>query len=154
MSRIGRPPVPATIRFWRLVEKTETCWLWLGKKHKGGYGYFSGERKGIYAHRFSYELTNGPIPLGLTIDHLCRNTGCVNPEHLEAVTIRENILRGDGVAARNVRKVTCRHGHPLIEGNIIWRGSERVCRMCFRVAQRRWWRKRYGVPKERQRIAD
>ena len=89
---------PITPRFWAKVEKTSdinACWNWLGAKTKG-YGNFSyGGRGGktVRAHRFSYILINGPIPDGLALDHLCRNTLCVNPAHLEAVTDRVNFLR-------------------------------------------------------------
>jgi hypothetical protein len=85
-------------KFWTRVRKTETCWLWLGAKRGGmtkdsRYGGILYQGKYIYAHRFSYEISIGKIPNGLTIDHLCRNTLCVNPSHLEPVTIQENIRR-------------------------------------------------------------
>lgn len=148
---IGRPPIAPSIRFWRLVEKTETCWIWRGKKHRGGYGHFNDNRGGIYVHRFAYEEVNGPIPPNLTIDHLCLNRACVRPSHLEAVSMRENILRGSGHAARNILKTHCRAGHPFEGRNLIRRGTERICRICFRAAQRRCWRKRHATPEERWR---
>lgn len=88
-------------RFWQKVERTDSCWLWLGAKNDKGYGQLcrTGARNGeparlIYAHRVSYELMIGLIPEGLVIDHLCRNASCVNPAHLEAVTFTENVRRG------------------------------------------------------------
>lgn len=66
------------------------CWLWLRAKTAGGYGVF----REAYAHRFSYESFVGPICPGFEIDHLCRNPSCVNPQHLQSVTHRENMRRG------------------------------------------------------------
>ncbi len=85
--------------FWDYVNKTATCWLWKGGMTRG-YGVYAVWRGNRYrntrAHRVAYELTIGFIPVGLEIDHLCRVRNCVNPAHLEAVTHRENILRGIG----------------------------------------------------------
>lgn len=107
-------------KFWETVDKTEGCWLWLGAASVGGYGQFyagrlwpSGSQGKVYAHRYAYELLVGPIPEGLDIDHLCRVRNCVNPDHMEPVTHRENMLRGDTVVARNAMKTTCTKGHPL-----------------------------------------
>lgn len=80
----------------------------------------------------SHELHKGPIPEGLVIDHLCRNRGCVNPDHLEAVTQRENILRGEGLAAANARKTHCPKGHPYSGENlyVVPSSGRRQCRIC------------------------
>lgn len=83
-----------TKRFWSKVEKTDTCWLWRGFTTKKGYGHFALGRGYKQAHRHSYELLVGKIPSHLQIDHLCRVRNCVNPDHLEPVTSRENALRG------------------------------------------------------------
>lgn len=101
-------------RFWAKVEKTETCWLWRAHRLPTGYGqfYFDGQMR--YAHRVAYELFVGPIPAGLTIDHLCRVRACVNPDHLEPVTNRENILRGVAPSALNARKTHCIRGHVFL----------------------------------------
>jgi hypothetical protein len=76
------------------VEKTESCWLWTASKHYKGYGLLNRQGKVLKAHRFSYELYKGKIPAGLQVDHLCRVRNCVNPEHLELVDNRENVIRG------------------------------------------------------------
>lgn len=92
---------PESERFWEKVEKTATCWLWTGAiSGRTGYGSFClspafvGDRRLIGAHRWAYENTVGPVPKGLVLDHLCCVRRCVNPDHLEPVTYRENFLRG------------------------------------------------------------
>jgi hypothetical protein len=128
------------IMFWKDVEKTDTCWNWHGDKIPAGYGQIgTREHKKVLVHRFSYELHKGPIPEGLQIDHLCRNTSCVNPDHLEAVTREENILRSDSISTRNKLKTHCRHGHPYNDANTIWKnkGRDRACRTCHILRCRR-----------------
>ena len=82
-------------RFWSKVKKSRGCWLWQGAINTNGYGNFHNKGRTVKAHRFAYEICVGEIPKGLTIDHLCRVRHCVNPSHLEPVTMRENFLRGD-----------------------------------------------------------
>ncbi len=116
------------------------CWIWTGHETGKGYGsFFLSHKKRIRAHRFSYEYFNGSIPNGLTVDHLCRVRMCVNPRHLEAVSIRENVLRGIGLSAQNARKTHCCRGHELSHENIRYYGRERVCVPCetIRNARRR-----------------
>lgn len=92
----GVAPRPAADRFWEKVDKTGACWLWTGGLDKDGYGYFNlPHNRKVRAHRWAYEAAIGQIPKGLEVDHLCRIHACVNPDHLEAVTGRENRLRGD-----------------------------------------------------------
>lgn len=122
-------------KFWEKVivpADKDSCWLWTGAKdHPSGYGRFWFKNRLDLAHRASYELNNVCIPVGLVIDHLCRNTACVNPSHLEAVTQRANILRGTGEAARNSVKTQCPQGHPYDDTNTYTdpRGK-RQCRIC------------------------
>jgi hypothetical protein len=96
-------------RFWAKVNKTETCWLWTGCDNGKGYGQtFPGGRT-TYAHRYSYVLHNGQIPAGMVIDHKCFNRRCVNPEHLRAVTTKQNLENQQGArkgSSSGVRGVT------------------------------------------------
>lgn len=83
------------------------CWEWTGATDPTGYGRFFVDGTMQYAHRWSYETFVGPIPAGLDIDHLCRVRRCVCPGHLEAVTRRENLLRGETLAAAHAAGVDC-----------------------------------------------
>lgn len=121
------------------ADKTK-CWEWIGPKHTAGYGRFPIKRKYMLAHRLLYECVHGPksIPEKYHLDHLCRNRGCVNPAHLEPVTARENVLRGIGACARNLRKSHCKRGHPL-DGDNVYRlqGKWRACKTCVRENSKR-----------------
>lgn len=128
-----------TERFWAKVDRrrSDGCWLWTGSKNRGGYGTITVNGHTRAVHRVAYELLVGPIPDGLQLDHLCRVRHCVNPAHLEPVTQRENILRGQGLAAANAAKTHCLRGHPFDGSNTyVWRGK-RFCRACNREHQRK-----------------
>jgi hypothetical protein len=117
-------------RFWAKVNKdTESgCWEWTGALNSMKYGNLTYKQKNYLAHRVSYSLIHGEIPKGLDLDHLCRNTKCINPDHLEAVTHRENLMRGAGVA-----KTHCPQSHPYDEANTyIDKRGGRQCRACNR----------------------
>lgn len=123
--------------FFEKVRPTRGGWRWQSSKYygRGGdlYGMLWDGTKQRHAHRISHELFKGRLDPGLTIDHLCRNTLCVNPDHLEAVTLRENILRGNSPSARCARRKRCVNGHALKPGNIYRYArnpNERVCRKC------------------------
>lgn len=120
---LGAPPNRTTLTSGRLVdlpasiqERIEPvpemgCWLWSGRVGLAGYGLLCerrGDRKvSARAHSAVYKLLRGPVPDGLVLDHLCRVRCCVNPDHLEPVTIRTNVLRGVGIAAKNAQKTEC-----------------------------------------------
>lgn len=126
------------VRFWSKVTQTDNCWIWGGMKTTLGYGTMKIQRKKIYAHRISYKIFKGEIPEGLVIDHLCRNRLCVNPEHLEAVTLKQNILRGDNFTAKEARQTHCKNGHELKEPNLIryfLKKGHRNCRICWNINQ-------------------
>ena len=83
-----------TERFWAAVDKSGECWIWQRAVLNTGYGYFrvtTPERKMVGAHRFAYELVNGAIPEGFVVDHICHEPKCVRPDHLRAVTIKQNL---------------------------------------------------------------
>ena len=123
-------------RFFHYVEFTDSCWLWRGALAHG-YGRFRVEGRLVGAHRYAYEFCVGPIPDGLQIDHLCRVRHCVNPDHMEPVTQRVNILRGEGLAAQHARATHCPHGHPYDKGNTILSKGKRFCRICRDTRNRR-----------------
>ena len=98
--RPNRKQTPPEPRFWAKVEKGDEkgdCWLWTGAITSDGYGSFTPSTKPlvkVYAHRYAWELTNGPIPDGMTIDHLCCVRHCVNTDHMEVISLTENGYRG------------------------------------------------------------
>src|SRR2546426_1120746 len=123
------PRISLEERFWVKVEKTPTCWNWTGSGNMKGYGKFEANGKLHLAHRIAYTLMKGTIPEGLTIDHLCRNRGCVNPEHLEVVSAKENILRGTSPVAIHAKQTRCIHGHSFSGANFtIDLLGRRICR--------------------------
>lgn len=118
------------------------CWIWK-KRLIRGYGAVAADGRDQLAHRWTYEKLVGPIPTGLDLDHLCRQPACVNPAHLEPVTRAENNRRSQSPSAKNLRKKTCDHGHPLSGANlrmITVRG--RPSRQCIACQ-----RNRYGLPR-------
>lgn len=129
----------------RYVPEPNTgCWLWLGFVGTDGYGRVSFRTpKGVSrsAHRFFYTMRYGEIPLNLQIDHKCRVRSCVNPDHLEAVSARENVLRGIGLTANNARKLKCPNGHEYGYRKI--GNRSRAARYC--------WRCQTATAKERER---
>lgn len=131
-----------TDRFMAKVrEEPSGCWIWTGSITKKGYGRFKGEVAVVLAHRWAYETFVGAIPDGLQIDHLCRNRACVNPAHLEPVTCRENLLRGQTITAQQVAQTECIHGHAFTPDNTHVDGrGRRSCRTCVRERKQRYRR--------------
>lgn len=126
------------------------CWLWtLGPDGKAGYGRLGAFGKRDGAHRVAYRLFKGEIPVSLQIDHLCCNRLCVNPDHLEVVTIKENVLRGTGITAVNATLTHCCHGHPLTPENTTpaRRGKGRRCMTCRKLDAKWYW---HNVAKPRK----
>jgi hypothetical protein len=121
-------------RFWAKVEIGD-CWHWVGANNGNGYGRFWWNGRIVYPHRLVYEVLVGVIPAGLYLDHLCRNPGCVNPDHLEPVTARENSLRGAGAASRFFHDA-CDRGHVYTrENTYITPNGHRRCRGCTNARQ-------------------
>ena len=125
---------------WAKVERTDACWLWRGYLNGQGYGSIRWMGRQWRAHRLVYELTVGSIPPGLTLDHLCRVRHCVNPDHLEPVTNRVNLLRGESPSARHARKTHCPLGHEYT----IWPSES--CRRCS-ICMAKTRRARYAAAK-------
>ena len=117
----------------------DACWEWKGPGTHG-YGQIGQGRRGqrAYVHRIAYILWRGEIQDNLTVDHLCRNRGCANPRHLEIVTLRENLRRGNGFPGLNARKTHCDQGHEFtLENTYQWK-RKRKCRICRRERNRQW----------------
>ncbi len=123
-------------RYWPHVERSGPvplarpdlgpCWVWRGAHNRKGYAVYSGS----LAHRAAYRLANGDVPDGCEIDHLCRNRGCVNPGHLEAVTHRVNIDRA--------KRPGCRNGHVYEPDSYYVRpNGSKTCKACAATAKRR-----------------
>ena len=113
----------------KIEKKNSGCWEYNYSLQTNGYARI-GHKK---AHRVAYEIFKGKIPKGFTIDHLCKNKTCVNPNHLEAVTQGVNTLRGDSWSGINSRKTHCKRGHPLSGDNLAIYAGKRQCRTCFKI---------------------
>lgn len=155
MAKTGPKPRPVEDRFFEKIapKNDKGCIEWTAGTNGVGYGTLKvkGEQghKHVYAHRWFYEYHRGEIPEGLHIDHLCRNTLCVNHEHLEAVTPKENLIRGVGFSGINARKTHCIRGHELAGDNLyIYPNGGRYCRACERHRDRE--KREKLPPKEKQ----
>ncbi len=146
-NRCANHRAPAAERFWARVDPhgpthppssgLGACWIWTGSL-SGGYGSFTPQTSlNVNAHRWAYEYLIGPVPPGLTLDHLCRIRSCCHPLHLEAVTHRVNILRGNGASAHHARKTHCKRGHAFTPENTIRTTKGRGCRTCHYATARR-----------------
>jgi hypothetical protein len=135
----------AAQRFWPKVQGGDvtTCWIWTASRTRSGYGRFSiSAGKWMTAHRWAYEALIAPVPDGLDLDHLCRTRACINPWHLDPVTRKVNLSRGDHWWNG---KTHCAHGHELTEANAYRTpDGHRECRVCRLAATRR------HAPKKRE----
>lgn len=131
-------------RLLALVEKTDSCWVWLGFIDKRGYGTFKVNDKTVRAHRASYAIFCGDLVPGLTINHKCSNRKCVNPDHIEQVTMAENNLAAATASTINKSKTHCIRGHAFDAKNTYLKpdGRGRECRTCKRENWRAFWTKK------------
>ncbi len=127
-------PKPLLERWLKFIRPVESgCWLWTGYISSNGYGKMTIGKTRPNAHIVGYKLYRGPVPDDLELDHLCRVRACVNPDHLEAVTHRENVLRGIGITARQTKRTHCPQGHPY---DTINKAGARRCKTCKRDQMR------------------
>jgi HNH endonuclease len=141
------------------VRIVNDCWQWTGPVNDEGYARIRvpGHIAKWAIHRASYEVFVGPIPDGLTIDHLCRNPSCINPQHLEPVTMEVNIRRGFGIGMKNAAKTACYKGHPYVAGSYIIEQvgngtTARRCIICRRERENRNYHEQRNNP-SRQVVA-
>jgi hypothetical protein len=125
-------------RFWAKVAKSEDCWLWTAAKFDNGYGAFWLNGRQMRAHRYSFELAGGERRPDQILDHKCHTKACVRPDHLRAVSHRENSM-DFGVSAINARKTHCPRGHAYTGLDI---NGRRVCRICSRAWDREYRKRR------------
>lgn len=130
-------------KFYSLILESNECWIWQGNRSRTKctvkeYGMFHQGGKNRKAHRVSYEHFNASLTEGLTIHHICNNGLCVNPKHLQEMTLRENVLLGNGMGAINARKTHCSKGHEFSEDNTNYSGNHRSCRICNKIRSKEW----------------
>jgi hypothetical protein len=139
----------------RVSEDADGCWLWNGKTGHG-YGRIGGRIDGVIrerpVHHITFEHFVGPIPLGMTLDHIChdpdtceggptcKHRRCANPAHLQVATVRDNVLRSNGISARYSRATHCINGHEFTPENTYVSRRQRQCRACKREQLKRWRR--------------
>lgn len=130
-------------RFMAKVDRSagpDGCWPWTGYRQEGGYGQFHAPEGTVSAYRWLFVKTNGQIPDGLELDHVCRNPPCVNPAHLEPVTHETNMRRSP--SGMFVRRDACFQGHPFTDMNTYQVGRRRICRACRRAYSSAYGRRR------------
>lgn len=145
---MSQPRFPIRFPAGRIsVDANTGCWQWLGSINGSGYAVVKLRGVQHNAHRLIYEIFMGHVPKELHVDHLCRNRGCVNPEHMDPVYPRVNIMRGEGPAAYNARKTHCKRGHPLSGENLVVDRitGKRACRTCKRATTQRYHQRKKGL---------
>ena len=135
------PDLPLIVRLMEKVGDMTDCWNWTGAKTKDGYGQISVKDKIKLAHRISYELFKGQIKEGLVINHLCSNTSCVNPEHLEVVTQKVNIQKGLTGYYQTLR-TQCPRGHEYTPDNLV-KQKGRACKICAHDRSKAFYAKKH-----------
>jgi hypothetical protein len=145
---LGRKAIPVEDKLLSGIEVSDDgCWNWTKARNALGYGRVRVSTHRVeFTHRACYEIHEGPIPEGLVLDHLCRNPSCCNPAHLEPVTQRVNLLRGETLQAANVAKTHCPYGHEFSPDNtrLLDNGGRR-CRACERRRANEHNARRRGV---------
>jgi hypothetical protein len=126
--------IPESI--WARVEKSDGCWRWLGGHNSGGRPMVNLRRKPWYVYRLLYTAMVGEIPAGMTIDHLCQNGWCCNPEHCEPVPQSVNSRRA--VITRYGDRDACFRGHPYATYRRVDSKGEKYCSGCARVRYLAW----------------
>lgn len=153
---LANPKTPIERLLGKVEKQPDGCWLWTGSLMESGYGMFRLHGQATLAHRASYELHKGKIPEGFVVDHLCRVRPCINPSHLEACTLQENVRRGrrngrDFGAAQRA-KTHCPRGHAYDATNTYTsKAGKRHCKECVRVRDRET---RLEVKALRERVAE
>lgn len=146
--------------FEKIIYDSKTkCWIWSGAKDYQGYGqgFYRGRKERI--HRLIYAFFNGPIPRGqhrkyAQIDHICKNTSCCNPKHLELVAQKTNIIRSNGITAQNSKKTHCKYGHKLPPYNI--NKPRKYCKICDSIRHKKRMsgpKRKYWLKKQREATA-
>jgi len=123
------PSVATRLHYSSILDPKSGCWDWIGATTTEGYGSLMLNNGRTYAHRVSYETFRGPIAPSMVIDHLCRNRLCINPDHMEVVTLAENFRRGN-----RIKHILCTRGHPL--DGVHGKNHARYCKTCRRERER------------------
>lgn len=137
-------------RFFSKVDISDQCWNWLGSNNGDGYGQIWFNGRMVLVHRICFEHFNHKIPDGMVIDHKCRNRSCVNPNHLQVVTLKENIQLGIpyrkdfyNTGNRNIKRTHCKRGHEFTQENLVKSAKGRMCRTCHNAYNREYSRKNW-----------
>lgn len=122
------------------VDINTNCWNWKKAKDKSGYGQTGLKGKSYKAHRVFYSVFKGDIEKGMVIDHICKNTSCVNPDHLRSVTSAENVLNNsNSIQAINKLKKACKNGHPYTKESTSTTNGGRYCKICEKIRKKNKW---------------